>query len=194
MAMIKPRSRKQKGRRLQVRLAEFLSSALSLPIQATPPTRPGTRQNGSVYVPEGVDYGLLIRPSSMPGIDVVLCSSFARMAASRLFSLKRCLIGFECKNNETSYRQIIKSVISAPAPDRRIAAIESALGQHDPMEVVLSTEAGQNDSVVLACFSANRLPMLVAGRSEWFSSTIRPEPPVSSIIIGRLYTLFVVSF
>lgn len=69
-----PGARRAKAQRLQRRVAEDLSAALGLTIQAEPPTRPGRRPNGARYVAEGDVADLRIRRSGQSGDDVVLAS------------------------------------------------------------------------------------------------------------------------
>jgi hypothetical protein len=91
-------SRRRKGRRLQVHVAEVLSARFDLTIEAVPPTKPGRRANGAQYVgeegPTAPD--VRVRPSGDPGADVALLS--AKAQAVRLHGLPPFWI--ECKNTE----------------------------------------------------------------------------------------------
>lgn len=82
-----------KGRSLQVLVAEKLSSACQLSIEACYPVRSGDRENRSFYVAEGRSPDIRIRSSSQNGLDVV---PLTRRAAECLSILGKPL-AIECK-------------------------------------------------------------------------------------------------
>lgn len=94
-----PGARRAKGRRLQVVVAEELSVAFGLHIEALKPTRPGARANGAVYVHEGETPDLRIRPSGHSGSDVALLSARARERVCLPYPVRE--IHWECKNTES---------------------------------------------------------------------------------------------
>lgn len=91
------RSRKAKGRRLQVEVAEMLAYAFHLTIEATPPTKPGVRANRVVYVNEGENPDLRVRQMSEAGADVALLTSKAQAK----IALYKEPLHIECKNSES---------------------------------------------------------------------------------------------
>ena len=92
-------SRRAKGRRLQVELAEALSQHFRWTIEAVPPTRPGKRANGAVWIAEDQHPDLRVRRSGEAGVDVALLTPRAQerltMEGKKLF--------FECKNVEKAW-------------------------------------------------------------------------------------------
>jgi len=82
---------------LQVLVAESLASTFDLTIEAAPPTKPGKRRNGAVYVPEGQQPDLRVRQMGQPGADVALLSEKAR---ALVHLPNREPIWWECKNTE----------------------------------------------------------------------------------------------
>lgn len=89
---------KQKGRTFQQQCAEAIAIHLGLTIQAEPPTKPGTRANDAVYVPETDPADLRIRRMGQPGADIVLASEKARTRVADSASGRAYWI--ECKNTE----------------------------------------------------------------------------------------------
>lgn len=72
-------SAKAKGRRLQFQVAELLSKEFALTIEANPPTRPGERKNGAVYISETDALAdLRVRRMGEAGSDVALLSTTAK--------------------------------------------------------------------------------------------------------------------
>ena len=92
---MKTAQRKAKGREFQSLVAEMLAVGLGLTIRAEPPTKPGTRANGAVYVPEGDHADLHVRRMGQPGADVALLSDKAR----RLIAIEDFELHIECKKN-----------------------------------------------------------------------------------------------
>ncbi len=91
------KSGKAKGRRLQVEVAETLAIQMGLTIEAAPPTKPGERANGAVYVLEGENPDLRIRQMGQAGADVALLSE----RAQEIVKLPgRPPIWWEAKNTE----------------------------------------------------------------------------------------------
>jgi len=107
---MKPSSVKAKGRRLQTETAESLGVRLNLTIDAEPPTKPGRRSSGAIYVPEGTG-DLRIRRMGQPGADVVPIS---KVAQDRL-RLNREPLHIECKNVETFDLMTILRTRESPA-------------------------------------------------------------------------------
>ena len=134
---MKIRSAKNKGRRLQVRVAEWLARHLGLTIVAVPPTKPGSRR-GVTYVPEGCG-DILVRPMSQPGLDVVFLSDRAKLLASKFFGVH--VDGIECKNNEKLMRSLLSFKI---------------IGQNGVAKLV---SVFFNKRQAITCISANRMPM-----------------------------------
>lgn len=91
-------SRRAKGRRLQVTIAEQLSATFKLTIEATKPTRAGVRQNGATYVDETFHTppDIRVRASGRAGSDVALLST----AAQQIVAWKGKPWWIECKNAE----------------------------------------------------------------------------------------------
>lgn len=69
---------KSKGRRFQKKIIEALSIRLGLKILAEPPTKPGERAGGAVYVAEGYPVDLKNRRMGQSGTDIALMSDTAR--------------------------------------------------------------------------------------------------------------------
>ena len=88
--------RKQKGRRLQVTLAELLACKFKLTIEAVPPTQPVRRKNGAHWVSEMSSPDLRVRRSGESGADVALLSKNAQEKVS----LDSLPVLWECKNVE----------------------------------------------------------------------------------------------
>ena len=94
--------RRSKGRRLQVEFAETMSIAFGLTIEAVPPTQPGIRKNGAVYLAEGHKPDLRVRRSGEAGVDVALLTSKASACVALRDSLGVARpLYIECKNNES---------------------------------------------------------------------------------------------
>jgi hypothetical protein len=91
-----PGARRSKGQRLPRHVAESLSAALNLTIEAAAPTKPGKRPNAAVYVAEGSNADLRIRRSGQPGADLALLSERARS----LLAIEERNVYVECKNCE----------------------------------------------------------------------------------------------
>lgn len=141
-------SRRAKGRRLQVAVAEALSARFKLKIEAVPPTRSGTRENGAIYVAEsaGVAPDLRIRPSGDPGVDVALLSAKARQSV-RFANLPPMHI--ECKN--------VQAFVTAAAfwHDGALAVLDDALEQ-------VHRSAGPDPVTPLVVLSKNNHPPVAA--------------------------------
>jgi GNAT superfamily N-acetyltransferase len=93
---VKHASRRQKGRRLQVTLAEALAVRFDLTIEAVPPTPIGVRDNGAVYVSEARIPDLRVRRMGEAGVDVMLLSAMAH----HMVAMQGLTCIFECKNVE----------------------------------------------------------------------------------------------
>ncbi|MEM4723843.1 MAG: hypothetical protein QXP01_02390 [Candidatus Hadarchaeum sp.] len=160
---MRPRSIKQKGRRLQVLVAEWLSRHTGLTIIATPPTRPGIR-NEAIYVPEG-EGDLLVRTMSQPGIDVFLASDKARAICRDVLGVDA--LGIECKNDE----RLVRSLFSFDLEDKVFAMVDGFFGRNQ----------------ALTCISGNRLPLFLLWPSRqappWASIPCRSA--VSGTIVGN---------
>lgn len=84
--------RRNKGRRLQVEVAEAIAAHFGLTIEAQPHGERGKRPGGAVYVGETDCPDIRIRRSGEPGSDVCLLSARAR---------EKFPFWIECKNNES---------------------------------------------------------------------------------------------
>lgn len=75
----------------------MLAYAFHLTIEATPPTKPGVRNNRVVWVNEGDNPDLRVRQMSEAGADVALLSSKAQTK----ITLFKEPLHIECKNSES---------------------------------------------------------------------------------------------
>jgi len=141
--------RTAKARRLQTRVAEDLSRAFGLSIEAEPPTKPG-RRNGALWVAEGSGADLRVRRMGSPGDDVALLTDAARR---RVRLPGRPAFAFECKNAEAwdldaVWRSALRKghgCVSAEAP----AFMRDALRQ------------------LTARIAGDREPVVVLGKNNW---------------------------
>lgn len=92
-----PGARRDKARRLPTAVAEALAVRFGLTIEAAPPTKPGKRPSGAVYVGEGAGPDLRIRASGQPGADVALLTD---QAMNKVTVGQRQLY-IEAKNDES---------------------------------------------------------------------------------------------
>ena len=142
---MKSRTRKDKGRRLQVQLAEALSIHFGLTIEAKPPVQTGERASGALYVPESGRPDLQVKRMGEPGADVVLMSGRAR----GLVSVAGLPCMFECKNHEAlEFGPKLWDMGALPV-------VREALGQ-------CYAEAMDAGWLPCAVVSRNRWPVLVA--------------------------------
>lgn len=155
-----------KARRLQVRVAEDLSRALGLTIEAEPPTRPGER-NGATWVVEGSGADLRVRRMGAAGDDVALLT---KQASARVRWPGGAPLQIECKCTEAiSLDAVWKGDRRSCAP---LAAALAQLRKRHP-------EWGQSEPVVV--FSKNRWPVLalLARYPGEFVVGVFRSPPVS---------------
>lgn len=90
------RSRKAKGRRLQVEVAELLARTFDLTIEAVPPTTPGIKRRAE-WVREEDGPDLRVRQMSEAGVDVALLTH----KAQKIIAIDGQPLHIECKNNES---------------------------------------------------------------------------------------------
>lgn len=141
---MKTSSAKAKGRRLQVEFAEAVAVRFHLTVEASPPTRTGTRPNGAVYVAETENADLRVRRSGEPGNDVVPLTTKAR----HVFHIFGWPFAVECKNVET---------LSFDRPSfwkgQGLTLVDTALQQ---------ALRYRTDEMAIVIMSRNQFPVLVA--------------------------------
>lgn len=168
-----PGARRAKGRRLQVLVAEELSVAFRLHIEAVKPTRPGTRANGSIYVHEGDAPDLRVRPSGHAGSDVALLSARARERVCLPYPHRE--IHWECKNTESwaldaafwkggiskfvtdAFEQAYADIKRVPSgPTRLIPVVVLGKNNYPPLAVIHGT--GSAEQMWTLLLKASMLP------------------------------------
>jgi len=152
---MKPASAKCKGRRLQTQLAETLAVRFDLTIDATPPTKPGARPNGAVYVPVHAFPDLRVKRMGEAGADVELLTP----RAIERVQLDGYPIWFECKNVENGW-----DIGAGFWRSGNLAVVADAFEQASAARPIETTSV-----IVLA---KNRHPMLAA----WLARSFQPPP------------------